>query len=306
MTSAARQPGGSASYRVSHRTTYEYRVPMADGYTVAYLLPRPTAYQTVESAAVLVTPQPDERAERIDVFGNRVLQIGVHHAHDTLTLDARSEVVVSPAEITARGEPWEIAAQRIAALRGGDAIAVRPFIASSTYVSLAEHGPALRAIAEQGFSPHQPIVEGVRQLCHHIHTTFDYDPAFTDVSTPLSAVLEGRRGVCQDFAHLAAGCLRSLGLAARYVSGYIETSPRRGEGPLTGADASHAWCAVWVPQQGWIDFDPTNDQFPVHRHVTVAWGRDYGDVAPVRGVVIGPVVDQALTVEVRVERRPDP
>ena len=137
-----------------------------------------------------------------------------------------------------------------------------------------------------------------------IYETFEYDPTFTDVSTPLSAVLAGRRGVCQDFAHLAAGCLRSLGLAARYVSGYIETDPPPGRPRLVGADASHAWCSVWVPQLGWIDFDPTNDRLPTHRHVTLAWGHDYGDVAPVRGVVIGPAVDQALSVEVDVQRVP--
>ena len=200
------------------------------------------------------------------------------------------------------GEPWEVAAWRVGELRGGDALAVRPFAGSSPYVPLGLHGDALRAIAEEAFTPHRPIVDATRDLCHHIYETFDYDSTFTDVSTPLSAVLEGRRGVCQDFAHLAAGCLRSLGLAARYVSGYIETDPPPGGQRLVGADASHAWCSVWVPQQGWLDFDPTNDRLPTNRHVTVAWGRDYGDVAPVRGVVIGPAVDQTLTVEVDVQR----
>jgi transglutaminase-like putative cysteine protease len=291
-------------YRVSHRTSYEYGMPMADGYTVAYLLPRPTALQVVESAEVLVDPEPDERAERIDVFGNRVLQLGVHHAHETLTLRAESEVVVEPGVVRSPGEPWEVAAWRVAELRGGDALAVRPFAGSSPYVRLGPHGAALREIAEEAFTPHRPVVDAARELCHVIHETFDYDPSFTDVSTPLSVVLEGRRGVCQDFAHLAAGCLRTLGLAARYVSGYIETTPPPGRPRLVGADASHAWCSVWVPQQGWVDFDPTNDHLPTNRHVTVAWGRDYGDVAPVRGVVIGPAVEQTLTVEVDVQRLP--
>ena len=233
-----------------------------------------------------------------------MLQLGVHHAHDTLTLLAESEVVVAPATVTAPGEPWEVAAWRVAELRGGDALAVRPFAGSSPYVPLGTHGAALREIAEEAFTPHRPVVDAARELCHVIYETFDYDPAFTDVSTPLSTVLAGRRGVCQDFAHLAAGCLRSLGLAARYVSGYIETDPPPGRPRLVGADASHAWCSLWVPQLGWIDFDPTNDRLPTHRHVTLAWGRDYGDVAPVRGVVIGPAIDQALTVEVDVQRVP--
>lgn len=292
----------TARYRVSHRTTYTYGAPMADGYTLAYLLPRPTVHQHVVRAEVVVEPEPDERVERTDVFGNRVLQFGVHRAHDTLTLHAESEVVVEPAPAPAPGEPWEITAARVGQLRGADALAVRQFAGASPYVDLAEHGPALRAIAEEAFTPHRPVVDAARALCAYIFEEFEYDPAFTEVSTPLSAVLEARRGVCQDFAHLAIGCLRTLGLAARYVSGYIETDPPPGGSHLVGGSASHAWCSVWVPQQGWIDFDPTNDHLPTHRHVTLAWGRDYGDVTPVRGVVIGPAVEQTLTVEVDVAR----
>ena len=288
--------------RVAHRTTYQYAQPMVDGYTLAYLLPRPTPWQIVERAEVEVDPTPDERAERVDMFGNRALQIGVHRAHERLTLLARSDVVVDPARPPWRGEPWEVVAMRVGELRGGDALSVRPFAGGSPYVPLDAHGKALRALAEDVFEPHRPIVDGARDLCRLVNETFEYDPAFTDVSTPLSVVLAARRGVCQDFAHLVTGCLRSLGLAARYVSGYIATDPPPGQPRVRGGDASHAWCSLWVPQQGWIDFDPTNDQFPARRHVTVAWGRDYGDVAPVRGVVIGPAVEQILSVEVDVER----
>lgn len=301
-----RAPADPIHYRVSHRTTYQYAQPMTDGYTLAYLLPRPTALQVVERAEVEVSPTPDERSEHVDVFGNRVLQIGVHRAHEALVLLAESEVVVEPGGPPARGEPWEVVAMRVGELRGGDALSVRPFAGSSPYVALDRHGSALRRLAEEAFTPHRPVVDGARDLCHLIYSTFEYDSSFTDVSTPLSAVLEARRGVCQDFAHLATGCLRSLGLAARYVSGYIETDPPPGRERLVGADASHAWCSVWVPQQGWIDFDPTNDHLPVHRHVVVAWGRDYGDVAPARGVVIGPSARQTLTVAVDVERVASP
>ena len=301
-----RAPAEPLHYRVSHRTTYQYAQPMTDGYTLAYLLPRPTALQVVERAEVEVTPSPDERAEHVDVFGNRVLQIGVHRAHETLTLLAESEVVVEPGGPPApasRGRSWRSASASCAAAtrcRCGRSPAARRTCA------LDRHGAALRALAEEAFTPHRPVVDGARDLCHLIYETFDYDPSFTEVSTPLSAVLEARRGVCQDFAHLATGCLRALGLAARYVSGYIETDPPPGARGSIGADASHAWCSVWVPQQGWIDFDPTNDRLPTHRHVTVAWGRDYGDVAPVRGVVIGPAGEQTLSVEVDVERLPAP
>ena len=292
----------STHYHVWHRTTYRYSRPMHDGYTVAYLLPRPTPFQVVERAEVEVDPEPDERSERIDVFGNRVLQVGVHHSHDSLTLHAESDVVVEPAPEPAPGPRWEEVAAAIRELRGGEALTVRSFVGSSPYVPLEVHGPPLRELADASFPPGRDVVAGARALCHEIFTAFAYDPSFTDVSTPLSAVLEHRRGVCQDFAHLAAGALRALGLAARYVSGYIETEPPPGRPRLIGADASHAWCSVWVPEQGWIDFDPTNDHLPAHRHVTVAWGRDYGDVAPARGVVIGPSARQTLTVAVDVER----
>lgn len=289
-------------YRVVHHTSYAYGAPMADGYTVAHLLPRPTAHQRVEHADVTIDPEPDERAERTDAFGNRVLQFGVHRPHDRLDIVAESEVVVDLPVPPAPGEPWEDVAARVRALRGPDALAVRPFAGASPFVDLAAHGAALRALAEAAFPRGRPIVDAARALCAHIFATFEYDPTFTEISTPLSVVLEARRGVCQDFAHLAIGCLRTLGLAARYVSGYIETEPPAGEEALVGAAASHAWCSVWVPGQGWIDFDPTNDHLPTHQHVTVAWGRDYGDVAPVRGVVIGPAVEQRLTVAVQVTR----
>src|SRR5262249_17789026 len=158
-------------------------------------------------------------------FGNRLLQIGVHRAHGALELHARSDVVVAPAVVPQPGEPWEVAAWRVQELRGGDALAVRPFPRPAPFVPLDDAGAARRDLAAEASPPHRPVVDGPRDLCRHIHETFEYDPTSTDVSTPLSTVLAGRRGVCQDFAHLAAGCLRSLGLAARYVSGYIETDP---------------------------------------------------------------------------------
>lgn len=289
-------------YHVVHRTSYTYGAPMADGYTVAHLLPRPTDRQRVEHAEVTIDPEPDERTERTDVFGNRVLQFGVHRAHDRLEVVAESEVVVDAPVPPAPGDPWEDVAAGVRALRGAEALAVRPFVGASAFVDLAANGTRLHAVAAETFRPGRPVVEAARALCRHIFETFEYDPTFTEISTPLSAVLEARRGVCQDFAHLAIGCLRTLGLAARYVSGYIETDPPPGDTALVGAAASHAWCSLWVPGQGWIDFDPTNDHLPTHRHVTVAWGRDYDDVAPVRGVVIGPAVEQRLTVAVDVTR----
>jgi transglutaminase-like putative cysteine protease len=284
-------------YRVLHRTRYRYDPAVTDGYTVAYLLPRPTPRQVVDEAEVHIEPAPDERAEHIDVFGNRALQFGIHRQHDALTVRAASAVDVEPPPDPSPGPSWEVAAAMVRQLHGADALSVRPLAASSPYVDLARDGAALQHLGAEAFPPGRPLVDGTRALGHTIRTTFAYDPAFTDVSTPLSTVLAARRGVCQDFAHLAAGCLRSQGLAARYVSGYLGTT----DGSANGGGASHAWCSVWVPEQGWVDFDPTNDELPTRHHVTVAWGRDYGDVAPLRGVVIGPRATQQLEVQVDVE-----
>jgi transglutaminase-like putative cysteine protease len=167
---------------------------------------------------------------------------------------------------------------------------------------LVGRDPDLASYAEPSFPPGRPLDAAAAELSARIFADFTFDPAFSDVSTPLGEVLAHRRGVCQDFAHLAIGCLRSLGLPARYVSGYLETSPPPGQPKLVGSDASHAWCSVFVPGDGWFDLDPTNDQVPPQRHVTVAWGRDYADVAPVRGVVFGPSTTQQLAVAVDVAR----
>lgn len=288
-------------YRISHATTYQYRPAVTDGYTLAYLLPRPTPEQTVESAEVVVEPVPDTRAEHVDVFGNLALQFGVHRRHDALSVRAISDVVVSRPGVPLPGPAWEDVAATVGELRGGEALTVRPFAAASPYVPLDLQSGALRAMAGETFTPGRPVIDATRDLCTLIYETFAYDPTFTDVSTPMSTILAARRGVCQDFAHVAAGCLRSVGLAARYVSGYLGTNgPRR-----QGAGASHAWSSVWVPDASselgaWVDFDPTNDLLPADHHVTVAWGRDYGDVAPMRGVIIGPGSKQDLDVSVEI------
>jgi transglutaminase-like putative cysteine protease len=172
--------------------------------------------------------------------------------------------------------------------------------ARSCRITPAHEPSSVRISPGAALTPHRPIVDGARELCRYIYETFEYDPSFTEISTPLSSVLAGRRGVCQDFAHLAAGCLRTLGLAARYVSGYIETDPPPGAPRLVGADASHAWSSCWCGPLGWIDFDPTNNCFVGESHVTIAWGRDYSDVCPIKGVFIGGG-EHAMNVSVDVE-----
>jgi transglutaminase-like putative cysteine protease len=272
---------------------------MSDGYSLAVVTPRHTPLQRVEYVDVVVEPEPDERLRRNDVFGNHVLQFGIHRQHDTLTVAATSEVAVRPSPLDGDGPPWERVAAAVKELRGPEALDVRLFAGGVPFVGDGDER-ALAAVVAPVFVDDRPVIEAARMLCALIHDRFEYDAAFTEVSTPLATVLAARRGVCQDFAHLAIGALRVFGLAARYVSGYVETS---GERSATDAgDASHAWCSVWVPEIGWVDFDPTNGQLPADTHITVAWGRDYGDVTPVRGVVIGPPATQRLTVAVDVAR----
>jgi transglutaminase-like putative cysteine protease len=290
------------TYRVEHRTTYRYGATMTDGYTVAWLVPRPTARQAVRDARVELRPTASEWDSYLDGFGNLVNQFGLHEPHDEMTVEATSVVEVEPWDEPDDPTPWEQVVEQLDDATGELALDVGMFRARSLFVDLAGLGAELRAIADRSFTPGRPVVDASRALCRDINIGFGFDPHFSNVSTPLADVLAARRGVCQDFAHLAVGCLRSLGLAARYVSGYIETVPPPGQERLVGADASHAWCSVWTPSAGWVDFDPTNDHLPVNDHVTVAWGRDYADVIPVRGVMIGPSTTQTLDVSVDVER----
>jgi transglutaminase-like putative cysteine protease len=289
-------------YRVVHLTDYRYGATMLDGYSVACVLARPTPSQRVLSSVVTTTPEADEYDEREDVFGNRVVQFGLHTPHDGLTVMAITEAVIWAQELPRVDVAWERVAAIVAGLRGPMALDVAPFAAPSRFVTVDRNRLALFDLVSQSFQPGRPIVEATIAFCTQIFETFAFDSSFTEVSTPLDVVLDSRRGVCQDFAHLAVGCLRTIGLAARYVSGYIETDPPPGEPKSIGADASHAWCSVWIPDHGWLDFDPTNGIVSPSRHVTIGWGRDYADVAPVRGVVVGPSSAQSLAVSVDVSR----
>lgn len=293
--------GERLRFSIVHRTEYRYGLSMSDGYTVAHLLPRDTPAQRVELAEVHVTPDVDEYEEHRDLFGNRVVRLGVHHPHEHLGVTGRCVVEVDADALEphpgSAALPWETAAAAAASARGDLAVEVGPFTALTAATPRLD---VLDRLVDDVFTPGRPLLDVVRALSERIHTEFVFDPEFTDVSTPIAEVVAARRGVCQDFAHLALSCLRSRGLAARYVSGYIETEPPPGQPKLSGTDASHAWCGVWGPGVGWFDLDPTNDQVPPRRHVTVGWGRDYFDVTPVRGVVIGPASSQTLQVGVDV------
>lgn len=297
-------------YRVVHRTTYSYSVEMLDGYSVATLLTRNTSSQQVISTVLTTTPSVDERDDRRDVFGNHVVQLGLHRPHTELVVEVTSEVIVQPQIEPRLNPPWEQAAAQTRGLRGTSSLEVSPFLAGSRFVPFrTPHGegpnPLETALLDDfagQFTPGRPLLDVIEGVCSSIFHDFVFDPTSTTISTPLDQVLSQRSGVCQDFAHLAVGVFRARGLAARYVSGYIETDPPPGEPKTIGADASHAWCSVWVPDHGWVDFDPTNNIVGPDRHVTIGWGRDYADVAPIRGVVIGPASQQTLTVSVDVAR----
>jgi transglutaminase-like putative cysteine protease len=299
-------------YHVSHRTSYRYGLPVNDAYTVACLLPRDRDFQEVLRANVVATPTPDEYFETRDVFGNRIVQLGVHHRHDAFEIVAESVVDAHVPDIPSTTRSWDEVAVLARSLRGHSAIHIGAYRAP-TRASTPTHRPdLLAALAGRIFTPGRPVVDAVTDLSEAIFENYTFDPTATDWASPLDLVLEKQRGVCQDFAHLAIAVLRWVGLPASYVSGYIETDPPPGETKTIGADASHAWCSVWTgpsngdstagSEGGWLDLDPTNHHVPPIRHVTVGWGRDYADVAPVRGVVLGPTSNQLMDVAVDVTR----
>lgn len=290
-------------FRVVHRTRYEYSAPVSLCHNEAHLSPRDLPTQKALRHQLLVDPLPDVQHQRKDFFGNAVTYFAVQEPHQVLEVTATSDVDLLPwAPIDLKqSPPWDEVRDKLGGKLTDETVEARPYCLESPHVPAL---PELGDFAAPSFPAGQPILAAVDSLMRRIHAEFSYDPHFTTIATPLAHVLEHRRGVCQDFAHLAIGALRSLGLAARYVSGYIESVPPPGAEKLVGADASHAWAAAYVPGLGWIDFDPTNNQLPPAAHVTVAWGRDYSDVTPLKGVILGGG-EHHLSVSVDVSRLPD-
>ena len=288
-------------YRVTHTTHYEYADSVGQSCHEARLLPRACPGQSLISSRLDISPRESDFRVREDFFGNPVAYFAIPEPHQTFTVTAVSEVEMTgqtPQLDLGLGEAWESVRDRLRLGRSEALLDARQYVLDSPFIASSA---ALAGYAEASFSPGRPLVEAVHDLMQRIHRDFTFDPEFTTLATPLATVLEHKRGVCQDFAQLAIGCIRSLGLAARYVSGYIETLPPPGAQKLVGADASHAWFSVFMPEFGWMDFDPTNNQVPGDQHITVAWGRDYGDVAPLKGVIFGGH-QHDLQVSVEVER----
>lgn len=286
-------------YRVAHRTAYTYDADVENSLGLFHLMPRDLPWQQVAYRRVAVDPLPGDLTEDVDCYGNSVSYFHLMSPHMLLTIDAESEVTVLPTvyDADALAQPWENARPMLNTEAPG-AWAATEFAIESPH---ARHDDQTWAYAAASLVPGRPIGEVITDLMHRIKTDFDYDKTATTVTSTVADVMAARAGVCQDFAHLALACLRSHGIAARYVSGYLATTPPPGKPRMVGADASHAWVSVWLPGTDlWLAFDPTNDQFPADRHVTVAWGRDYGDVTPVKGVIYTEAKKSTLRVSVDV------
>jgi transglutaminase-like putative cysteine protease len=279
----------SAHYQIFHDTHYHYDSPVSLAQQLAHLWPRPCAWQRCTDRQLQISPDPTSRRDELDVFGNPLTRLAFERPHDELLVNASLtiEVLPRPALDFTRSPAWEdtrnaltyssqpLSPQMLEACR---------YRFESPYVHLKRN---FVDFSESCFPASRPLLLGVQALMEKIFSEFTFDAEATQVATPLVEVLERRRGVCQDFAHLMLACVRSRGLAARYISGYLLTQPPLGQPRLIGADASHAWVSVFCPVLGWVDFDPTNNVQPALEHITLAWGRDFSDVSPLRGVILG-------------------
>jgi transglutaminase-like putative cysteine protease len=287
------------NYHITHRTLYEYTAPVSVSHHVARLEPLATAAQARESFSLQIFPPPALRKERADYFGNQLCFFAIQEIHSRLEIISSSRVTVLPKK-SAQNEstaPWESVAEMFRDPVSPEVVGPYEFVFDSPQIRASLE---LFDYASESFVEGTPLIAGARDLTRRIFKDFKFDPKATTVATPLEEVWENRRGVCQDFAHLGIACLRSLGLPARYVSGYLRTRSPEGRPRLVGADASHAWFSIFSPGNGWVDFDPTNNVQPAEEHITVAYGRDFGDVSPVAGILTGGgrhIVKVAVDVE---------
>jgi transglutaminase-like putative cysteine protease len=271
-------------YDIRHTTTFSYEEVVSVSHHVLHLTPRRHPQQTCVDSETVVEPLPAVDSVGEDYFGNPVQHLTVQQPHKLLVVDAHARVEVRSVEcpvVLDDSAPWELIRDQLA---DNEALAAYEYVFASPYVVGNEE---IRDYALQSFEPGRPILAATMDLTGRIFREFQYRGGVSDVSTPVSEVFAMRQGVCQDFAHLQIACLRSLGLAARYVSGYLLTRPPEGKEKLVGSDASHAWVSVFAGDSDWIDFDPTNNAIPGVEHITFAWGRDYGDVSPINGFIVG-------------------
>ncbi len=287
------------NYRIAHRTTYKYKYPVSVGDHVACLKPRTFPNHELSRSELTILPTPTTCTERVDYYGNLLCYFTVQEPHRELIVEARSEVTITrPKPVSEPSIPWEEAVRRLPLDHTPEGLEAFQFTFESPRIRLRSD---YAAYALESFTPGRPIRDALLELTTRIYNDFKFDSKVTTVRTPAEEVFKKRRGVCQDFAHVQIACLRSLHLAARYVSGYLRTYPPPGMPRLIGADASHAWLSAYCPGSGWLDLDPTNNVVPSDGHVTLAWGRDYSDVSPLRGLILG---GGAHTLRVAVDMEP--
>jgi transglutaminase-like putative cysteine protease len=287
-------------YKIVHRTTYKYVYPVSFGSHVACLKPRSFSGNRLVRHEMRIEPGPTECTERVDYFGNQLCFFTIQEPHHALSVEARSEVVVDRAA-DSNGEsasPWEHSASALSHDHSPAGLDAYQFQFESPRIRTR---PEYAAYALESFTPGRPMREALMELTTRIYKDFKFDAKVTTVRTPIETVFKKRRGVCQDFAHIQIACLRSIHVAARYVSGYLRTYPPPGKPRLIGADASHAWVSAYCRDLGWLDMDPTNNVAPSDGHVTLAWGRDYSDVSPLRGLILG---GGSHTLDVGVDMEP--
>ncbi len=272
-------------YHLRHRTTFEYSNTVTFVYNVLRLKPRELPWQHVHSSQLTVTPDPTVVRPRIDYFGNSVTYCNIEEKHEVMQVLMESVVEVNARPpSSAKGLPWDTVRERLRGASSPAALDAFQFCFDSPAVPRL---PETRAYCLESCRPGRSAHDVALDLTRRIHKDFTFDPTATTVSTPVLEVLEHRRGVCQDFAHFMISCLRSAGIPARYNSGYIQTAPPPGQPRLEGADASHAWVGVYCPVNGWLDLDPTNNKVADDQFITIGWGRDYQDISPVTGVMLG-------------------
>lgn len=272
-------------YHLKHRTTFEYSDEVNFVYNTLRLRPRDLPWQQVSSSKISVFPEPVVLSQRTDYFGNTVTFCSIEEKHAEMAVLIESVIDVQPRpEPKLDGVPWDTVREHLRIDKSTEGLDAFQFCFNSPGVQrFSETKEYCQASCIPTASAHQVAID----LMHRIHSEFSFDPTATTVSTPVLEVMDKRAGVCQDFAHLMISCLRSVGIAARYNSGYIQTTPPPGQPRLEGADASHAWVGVYCPTNGWLDLDPTNDKLANEQFVTIGWGRDYQDVSPVSGVMLG-------------------
>lgn len=288
-------------YQIDHETVYDYHLPVLYSNHLAHMLPRMVSRQNWISHNIEVEPNPTARQERLDIFGNRVLAFSVEEEHTHFRFNTTGVVEVREEEPPKAGEtmPWEDVAKILERPNNDEILDAAMYAYTSPFANFDE---SVKNYALESFEPGRPIFDAAKELMTRIYTDCKYTPGATRIGAQPQEILRGRKGVCQDFAHLMIGCLRSLHLPCRYVSGYLRTHPPEGQPKLVGADATHAWASTYIPGHGWVELDPTNNVLGGEEHIILAWGRDFGDVSPLKGVITGGG-DHTLKVAVNVDEK---